>query len=58
MLFSPTLIDMDRKGDHLEIVIGTSAGNVHVIETDNGVKERQGFPYSMGTIHGQVCILL
>ena len=49
---------MDRKGDHLEIVIGTSAGNVHVIETDNGVKERQGFPYSMGTIHGQVCIQL
>lgn len=54
VLFSPTVIDMDRNGGHLEIVIGTSAGNVHVIETENGVKERQGFPYGMGAIHGQV----
>lgn len=45
---------MDRNGGHLEIVIGTSAGNVHVIETEGGVKDRAGFPYSMGIIHGQV----
>ena len=54
-MFSPTVIDMDRNGGHLEIVLGTSAGNIHVIETEGELKDRKGFPYSMGIIHGQVC---
>ena len=55
VLFSPTVIDMDRNGGEMEIVVGTSAGNVHVIQIDNSVvRDRQGFPYSMGVIHGQV----
>ncbi|XP_052267793.1 uncharacterized protein LOC127869338 isoform X2 [Dreissena polymorpha] len=56
VLFSPTVIDMDRNGSHLEIVIGTSAGGIHVINLENGVRDRSGFPYSMGTIHGQVTV--
>ncbi|WAR19978.1 DEX1-like protein [Mya arenaria] len=54
VLFSPTVIDMDRQGSYLEVVVGTSAGNVHVIDLEGGVRDRKGFPYSMGTIHGQV----
>ena len=52
VLFSPTVIDLDRDGGELDIVIGTSAGNLHVFNS-NG-QHRNGFPYSMGTIHGQV----
>ncbi|XP_052769103.1 uncharacterized protein LOC128209205 isoform X2 [Mya arenaria] len=56
VLFSPTVIDMDRQGSYLEVVVGTSAGNVHVIDLEGGVRDRKGFPYSMGTIHGQVTV--
>ncbi|KAL4234802.1 hypothetical protein ACF0H5_006444 [Mactra antiquata] len=56
VLFSPTVIDMDRNGGYLEIIIGTSAGNVHVINVEDGVKDRPGFPYSMGIIHGQLTV--
>ena len=54
VLFSPTIVDLDKDGGDLEIVIGTSAGNLYVFNS-KGI-HRTGFPYSMGTIHGQVCI--
>jgi len=48
------VVDMDQTGGQLEVVVGTSAGNVHVIDLEGGPRDRPGFPYSMGTIHGQV----
>ena len=47
------MIDLDKDGGDLDIVIGTSTGNLYVF--DGNGQHRKDFPYSMGTIHGQVC---
>ncbi|CAH1792446.1 unnamed protein product [Owenia fusiformis] len=54
VLFTPTIIDLDSSGGDLEIVVGTSAGQLHVLNIQG--TERQGFPRTMGPIHGQVTV--
>ncbi|KAK3608630.1 hypothetical protein CHS0354_042629 [Potamilus streckersoni] len=53
-LFSPTVIDIDGDGSEMEIVIGTSAGSLHVIDTAG--KQKPGFPVLKNTFHGQVTV--
>ena len=52
LLNSPTLIDLDGNGSDSEIVIGTSGGHVHVLNSDGTT--RRGFPITTDSLHGQV----
>ena len=52
ILFTPTVIDLDLDGGPLEIIIGTSAGRLYVMEHNGRI--RKGFPVVIATIHGQV----
>ena len=56
VLFSPTVVDLDSSGSDLEIVLGTSAGQLHVINWAGGYKE--GFPIPTDSVSGQVCFVL
>ena len=52
VLFTPTVVDLDSQGGPLEIIAGTSAGNLHVL--DHTGTPRTGFPVLLSTLHGQV----
>ena len=54
LLNSPTLIDLDGNGSNLEIIIGTSGGHIHVLNSDGS--SRVGFPVTTDSVHGQVFI--
>ena len=45
---------MDIDGDFgpMEIILGTSAGNLYILDHEGNVKD--GWPKSSGSIHGQV----
>jgi hypothetical protein len=51
-LFAPTVVDIDGDFSALEIILGTSAGNLFVLDHTGLVKN--GWPKSSGSIHGQV----
>ncbi|XP_067682032.1 uncharacterized protein [Haliotis asinina] len=53
-LFSPTVIDLDSNGSDLEVLLATSAGNLHVL--DKFGHQRKGFPKNMNSLHGQVTV--
>ncbi|ELT95035.1 hypothetical protein CAPTEDRAFT_206740 [Capitella teleta] len=55
ILFTPTLADIDSSFSSLEIVVGTSAGQIHCIDSDTG-KNRDGFPIQTDTIFGQLVV--
>ncbi len=52
ILNTPTVIDIDGDNSSLEIIIGTSGGNIHVINLDGSARE--GYPIPTDSIHGQV----
>ena len=52
VLFTPTVVDLDSEGGPLEVIVGTSAGNLHVL--DHTGSPRAGFPLLLTTLHGQV----
>lgn len=52
VLSSPTVVDLDSDDSELEIVLGTSAGQLHVIQAWHGYRE--GFPIPMDALSGQV----
>ena len=54
-LNSPTLMNLDGDGGPLQIIVGTSGGHVHVLNTDGS--SRSGFPITTDSIHGQVRII-
>ncbi|XP_041353729.1 protein DEFECTIVE IN EXINE FORMATION 1-like isoform X2 [Gigantopelta aegis] len=54
LLFSPTVIDLDSNGGELEIIIGSSTGNLHIL-THSG-QLRAGFPKSLHSLQGQVSV--
>ncbi|XP_038075414.1 protein DEFECTIVE IN EXINE FORMATION 1-like [Patiria miniata] len=54
VLFTPTIMDLDSKGGPLEIIVGTSAGNLHVL--DHTGTPRTGFPLLLSTLHGQITV--
>lgn len=51
-LFSTTVIDIDSTGGSMEIIMGTSAGNLYILDTNGN--HRDGWPVSQNTLHGQV----
>ncbi|KAJ8308441.1 hypothetical protein KUTeg_013315 [Tegillarca granosa] len=53
-LFSPTVIDIDSLGGSMEIIMGTSAGNLYILDTNGN--HRDGWPVSLNTLHGQVTV--
>ncbi|ESO96510.1 hypothetical protein LOTGIDRAFT_159926 [Lottia gigantea] len=53
-LFTPTVIDLDGESSDLEIIVGTSSGEVHVL-TSQG-QQRKGFPYDGNPLHGQITV--
>ncbi|XP_022103687.1 protein DEFECTIVE IN EXINE FORMATION 1-like [Acanthaster planci] len=54
ILFTPTVVDLDSEGGPLEIIVGTSAGNLHVL--DHTGTPRTGFPLLLSTLHGQITV--
>lgn len=52
VMFTPTVVDLDGNHGPLEVIVGSSAGQIHVIGTDG--KNRDGWPVSRDRIHGQV----
>ena len=52
VLFTPTVVDLDSEGGPLEIIVGTSTGNLHVL--DHTGAPTPGFPLLLSTLHGQV----
>ncbi len=53
MYSTPTVIDLDADG-LLEIIVGSSVGNVHVISSKGEMRE--GFPVEVGEVQGQVTV--
>ena len=51
-LFTPTVVDIEGDFSAMEIILGTSAGNLFILDHHGKVKE--GWPKSSGSIHGQV----
>ena len=51
-MFNPTVVDLDGNHGPLEVVMGTSAGQIHIIDA-NG-QTRAGWPVARDSIHGQV----
>lgn len=56
LLFPPTVADLDGSGGQLEVVVGTSAGQVHAFDIQGN--EREGFPIPTDTVHGQVKVYI
>ncbi|XP_033626702.1 protein DEFECTIVE IN EXINE FORMATION 1-like isoform X2 [Asterias rubens] len=54
VLFTPTVVDLDSEGGPLEIIVGTSTGNLHVL--DHTGAPTPGFPLLLSTLHGQVTV--
>ncbi|XP_072032542.1 uncharacterized protein [Amphiura filiformis] len=54
VLFTPTVVDLEGDGGPLEMIVGTSAGRLYVIN-HNG-KIRQGFPVAIAPMHGQITV--
>jgi hypothetical protein len=55
LLTTPTVVDLDGVGGPLEVILGTSAGNLMVF--DNNWKNRTGFPLAYDVLHSQVKML-
>lgn len=55
-LFSPTVLDLDGDDGPLEIITGSSAGHLHVYNSNGSIKP--GFPIVTDTLHGQVTFVL
>lgn len=53
-LFTPTVVDIDGDFSEMEIVLGTSAGNLFILDHMGTVKN--GWPKSSGSIHGQITV--
>lgn len=53
-LFSPTVIDIDSLGGSMEIIMGTSAGNLYILDINGN--HRDGWPVSLNTLHGQITV--
>lgn len=53
LLYSPSVADLDKNSSSLELVIGSSAGQLHVINVITG-RNIEGFPIPGDTIFGQV----
>ncbi|XP_063426798.1 uncharacterized protein LOC134710372 [Mytilus trossulus] len=53
-LFTPTVVDIQGDFSPLEIVLGTSAGNLYMLDHTGQVKD--GWPKSSGSIHGQITV--
>ncbi|VDI06153.1 Hypothetical predicted protein [Mytilus galloprovincialis] len=53
-LFTPTVVDIQGDFSPLEIVLGTSAGNLYMLGHTGQVID--GWPKSSGSIHGQITV--
>ncbi|KAK2150001.1 hypothetical protein LSH36_427g01033 [Paralvinella palmiformis] len=53
-LFSPTVLDLDGDDGPLEIITGSSAGHLHVYNSNGSIKP--GFPIVTDTLHGQITV--
>ncbi|XP_064622090.1 uncharacterized protein LOC135484491 [Lineus longissimus] len=54
LLTTPTVVDLDGVGGPLEVVLGTSAGNLMVF--DRNWKNRPGFPIAYDVLHSQISV--